>query len=77
MLLGDLIEAELKLVLEDDWCDANASILFMLEDRYPLLEDKICLEDIIIGEEYIDDVSVELSENFTYYCELYYPELLV
>lgn len=77
MLLADLIEKELDSILEDDWCDADASILLMLDERYPLLEDKITLEDITVGADYVNNAPVDLSANFTYYCELYYPELLV
>ncbi len=77
MLLEDLIEKEFKHILEADWYDADSCLLYMFEERYPLLEDKISLEDITVGKEYVNDVSVDFSENFTYYCELYYPELLV
>ena len=77
MLLEDLIENEFKHILQQDWYDADACLLYMFEERYTLLEEKISLEDITVGKDYINDVSVDFSEKFTYYCELYYPELLI
>jgi len=77
MLLADLIEKELEPILREDWGDADACILFMLEEKYPLLEDKITVDDISVATEYVNNASVELSPKFSYYCDLFYPELLV
>ncbi|RLC44450.1 MAG: hypothetical protein DRH57_09190 [Candidatus Cloacimonadota bacterium] len=77
MLLADLIEKELEPILREDWGDADTCILFMLEEKYPLLEEQITTDDISVATEYVNNASVELSPKFSYYCELFYPELLV